>query len=327
MDVLLLTGEGVQRHPAENLPTLLDRSDGLVWVDIPRCDEAAARLLADVFHFHPLAIRDCVERNRVARVHAYSDHVFVILHAPEVGRSGHVHYVELDQFVGPGYLVTVHGPVNPAVDPAVALRETRAVLARVESGKLRPNSSFDLSYAIVSALARHLESFVETLTSQVWRLEQRVTAGHLGDPEEFLDEMFRARHGLITARTMSTLTREVYGRLLTVGRAVPPAAQPLLADVIDQFDRLRAIADGQKEYLQGVIEFYRTRTDTKMTIAAERLAVIAVVTLPITALSSIYGMNLIVNNRTDFPHLTVVLAVMAVMSALLLTWAKRRGWW
>ena len=33
-----------------------------------------------------------------------------------------------------------------------------------------------------------------------------------------------------------------------------------------------------------------------MTIAAERLAVIAVVTLPITALASVLGMNLIVNS-------------------------------
>ena len=29
------------------------------------------------------------------------------------------------------------------------------------------------------------------------------------------------------------------------------------------------MADGQKEYLQGVIEFYQTRTNTKMTIAAD----------------------------------------------------------
>jgi len=64
-----------------------------------------------------------------------------------------------------------------------------------------------------------------------------------------------------------------------------------------------------------------------MTIAAERLAVIAVVTLPITALSSVYGMNIIVNDRTRVPALIVVLTVMAVMSAMLLTWAKRRGWW
>ena len=44
----------------------------------------------------------------------------------ERGHRGHVHYIELDQIVGRNYLVTVHGPINPAVDPEVALRETRA---------------------------------------------------------------------------------------------------------------------------------------------------------------------------------------------------------
>jgi Mg2+ and Co2+ transporter CorA len=91
--------------------------------------------------------------------------------------------------------------------------------------------------------------------------------------------------------------------MATLSRFVPGDSQHQLADIVDQFERLDGVADAQKEYLEGVIEFYRTRTETKMTIAAERLAVIAVVTLPITALSSIYGMNLIVNDRTDFPHL------------------------
>jgi Mg2+ and Co2+ transporter CorA len=87
------------------------------------------------------------------------------------------------------------------------------------------------------------------------------------------------------------------------------------------------VADGQVRYLEGVIEFYKARTDTKVTIAAERLALIAVLTLPITALSSVYGMNIIVNDQTDFAHLAVVLMVMAAMSATLLRWAKRHGWW
>ncbi len=139
--------------------------------------------------------------------------------------------------------------------------------------------------------------------------------------------MFQARHGLIAVRTMGALTRETYGRLATVGRAVPTEARPLLEDIVDQFNRVYGIADGQKDYLQGVIEFYRARSDTKMTVAAERLAVIAVITLPITALSSVYGMNIIVNDRTDFPHLAVIVTLMVIMSATLLTWAKRQGWW
>ena len=64
-----------------------------------------------------------------------------------------------------------------------------------------------------------------------------------------------------------------------------------------------------------------------MTIAAERLAVIAAVTLPITALSSIFGMNVIVHERTAVGQLLLVLTVMLIMSEMLLVWTRRKGWW
>ena len=327
MDVRVIADGGVEQKAVEELELLIALQEGLVWVDIPTCDEEGVRVLSEVFGFHPLAVRDCVERNQVPKVHAYSDHVFVVLHAPERGRGGSVHYVELDQFVGPGFLVTVHGPLDQAVNPDVALRETRAVLKRLESGRLRPSSSFDLSYAIVTALARHQESFLAALAREAGRLEQRVMGGEIDDPEQFLEELFRSRHELLVVRTMAALSREIYGRMVTLERFVPGASQALVADLADQFARVSGVADGQKDFLQGVIEFYQTRTNTKMTIAAERLAVIAAVTLPITALSSIYGMNVIVNDRTHPVHLAVVLLVMAVMSMVLLRWTKRQGWW
>jgi thiamine monophosphate synthase len=46
----------------------------------------------------------------------------------------------------------------------------------------------------------------------------------------------------------------------------------------------------------GVTEFYRHQDD----YGAERLAVIAAVTLPITSLSSVVGMNVIVNDQTHW---------------------------
>jgi Mg2+ and Co2+ transporter CorA len=101
----------------------------------------------------------------------------------------------------------------------------------------------------------------------------------------------------------------------------------LLRDAEDQFGRIAAMADSQREYLQGVIEFYQTRTNTKMTIAAERLAVIAAVTLPVTAISSVMGMNVIVSEETHWGWLTVLLGGMLVMSIALLIWARRQGWW
>jgi Mg2+ and Co2+ transporter CorA len=327
MDVRLLTRVGVEQHTAGDVPELLKRGEGLVWVDIPDCNDGESiRLLSEVFEFHPMAVRDCIERNRVPKMHAYRDCLFVVLHTPELGAGGHVHFVELDQFIGANYVVTVHGPINPAVKVEIALRETRAVRRRLESGRLRPTSAFDLSYAIVSALVRHQESFIEFMTGEAWQLEQQVTSGHLGNPEHFLDELFRTRHGLLAARTIAALSAEIYGRMASLSRAVPADDKLLVADLVEQFERVRGLADGEKEYLQGVIEFYRTRTDTKMTIAAERLAVIAAITLPITAISSVYGINIIVNTRTQVPHLIALLAVMALMSGALLRWAKRQGW-
>jgi magnesium transporter len=327
MDVRFLSDDGIQQHPVEELGALLARDDGLVWVDIPICDEEAAQLLSAVFGFHPLAIQTCIERNAVPKVRAYRDHIFVVLHAPELGKGGHVHYIELDQFIGPRYLVTVHGPVNPAVPHEAGQRETRAVLRRIEAGRLRPTSGFELSYAIVSALAQGQEAFVETVTRQVWPLEQRVTSGHLGDPEQFLEELFGTRHALLAVSNMATLGHQIYQRMSALARFIPPDCQPLVADIEDQFARVTGVADGQIRYLQGVIEFYKARTDTKVTIAGERLALITVLTLPITALSSVYGMNVIVNDRTHLGQLAVVLAIMVVMSVGLLRWAKQQGWW
>jgi magnesium transporter len=161
----------------------------------------------------------------------------------------------------------------------------------------------------------------------VWPLEQRVTSGHLGNPEQFLEDLFSARHGLLAVSNMATLGHQLYRRMSALGRFIPADRQPLVTDLEDQFARVAGVADGQVRYLEGVIDFYKARTDTKMTIAAERLTLIAVLTLPITAVSSVYGMNIIVNDRTDFPHLAVVLAAMLVISAIVLRWAKRQQWW
>ena len=347
MHVRLITNEGVEQRPVQELAALLDRGDGLVWVDIPQCDEEATRVLSEVFAFHPTAVQDCIERNRVPKVHAYPDHVFFVLHAPEPGKRGHVHYIELDQFVGKHYLVTVHGPLNPAVDPEVALRETRAVLQRIQAGRLTPTTPFELSYAIVSALARHQEDYVETVTKDVWQLEQRVTGGHIDDPEEFINELFRARHGLLAVRTMGALSAAIYGRMTTLAR-ISPDGQRLVADLADQFDRVRSVADGQKEYLQGVIEFYQTvltlhamlvgqaqneevrqltRASYTQNEEIKRISAWAAIFFAPTLVGTVYGMNFdhMPELHWDFGY-PFALVLMLLASAALYLVFKRLSW-
>ena len=48
MDVHLITDAGVSQCAPEDLPELLERREGLVWVDIPRVDQEATRVLAEL---------------------------------------------------------------------------------------------------------------------------------------------------------------------------------------------------------------------------------------------------------------------------------------
>jgi magnesium transporter len=216
--------------------------------------------------------------------------------------------------------------MNPVVPLDSAYVETGAIARQLDSGRLRPSRAWELSGALVSALIGRLRDHLTALTEEVWNLERQVTGGHIGNPEQFLEELFGVRHGLLAVRTMAALSREVYGRMCRLS-VFGPGGAAQLEDLQDQFRRIAAMADSQREYLQGVIEFYQTRTGTKMTIAAERLAVIAAVTLPITALSSVLGMNVIVNDETRPGVLAVLLGIMLIMSGILLTWTHRKGWW
>jgi magnesium transporter len=328
MKLRWIDSKGVRNHDLAELPDLQKRTDGFLWLDIPEWSDEAEALLSNEFHFHSMAITESRNRNHIPRVHVYPDHLFVVVHAPELGTGGHVHYLELDQFVGEDFVVTVHGPINPKVPLAAALRETESVATRMESGRLRPTSPFGLMYAIASSITRREAEMVGEIAREVGLLEQLVMAeAEEEDPQKFLSQLFAARHQLLTVKTMAEQGSEIYRRAVKLTRFARPDGLELMGEILDQYETVTHISDSQLRFLVGVTEFYRARTDTKMTIAAERLAVIAVLTLPITSLSSVLGMNVIVNESTRWIPLIILLLIMLAISLILLRWARKQGWW
>ena len=130
MDVRLITQNGAERHKPDEIASLLD-GPGLLWIDVAYWDASTAEKLVKLFNLHPRAAHDCAVRNPLPKAHIYPQQVFVVLHGPHKGARGHVHYVELDQYAGPNWLITVHGPMNPAVPLDAAYVETTAITRRL----------------------------------------------------------------------------------------------------------------------------------------------------------------------------------------------------
>jgi Mg2+ and Co2+ transporter CorA len=326
MQVRFVDAEGVHDRPSDDVVTLLGRDDGFVWVDVPVWDDEVDAFLHGL-GCHPKVIEACSRRNHVPTVHSYPDHWFITMHTPLLGHAGHVHLLEVDLIVGDRYLVTVHGPLNPKVPLEAALEETDGVRHRIDQGRFAPKTPAEVAYAVASGVARSQRALIGDVAERLPGLEQHVMQSQLTEPEAVLERMFLIRHELITARTMAAQTHDVCARIGSLDRWVPDLSRELARDLADQFDRVRSVADGEAQFLFGVIELYQTKVNTKMTVAMERLAVIAAVTLPVTALASIYGMNVIVNDSTHVTQLVFVLLAMVTISGLLLRWAHRQGWW
>jgi Mg2+ and Co2+ transporter CorA len=311
----------------EEIPVLLKREDGFVWLDVPQWTVEIDGLLAAELNLHPVAREYCRVRNHMPMVHGYRDHVFMVLHRPVVLGQGETRLVELDLFVGDRFVVTVHKRDEVSVAAVEGVSEIEETLARIGAGRIAPRTPVELTHALVSLMALRQRLLVQDVAVRVAEVEEKVLRRQLTDPEQSLEEMFLVRYELLSVRTTAAHSEEVLARARKLLGPGHHDDEVQLADLQDMFRRVHRMTDSEQELLAGVIDLYRTRNDTKLTIASERLAVLAAITLPATAISSVYGMNVIVNPHTEPVQLTVVLIIMAAISGVLLRWTKKQGWW
>jgi magnesium transporter len=311
----------------EEIPVLLKREDGFVWLDVPQWTVEIDGLLAAELNLHPVAREYCRVRNHMPMVHGYRDHVFMVLHRPVVLGQGETRLVELDLFVGDRFLVTVHKRDDASIAAVEAVSEIEETLDRIGGGRIAPRTPVELTHAFVSLMALRQRLLVQDVAVRVAEVEDKVLHQQLTNPEHALEEMFLVRYELLSVRTTAAHSEEVLARARKLLGPGHHDDEVQLADLQDMFRRVHRMTDSEQELLAGVIDLYRARTDTKMMIAVERLAVLAAVTLPITAIASVYGMNVIVNAQTRYPQLIIVLVIMAAISGALLRWTKKQGWW
>ena len=90
-------------------PELLPEAGSLHWVDLEAASEAEDRILTEAFHFHPLAVEDCVSDVNLPKVDDYTDYLFLVVHGIRFDApTDQFETRELDIFLGPNYLVTHH---------------------------------------------------------------------------------------------------------------------------------------------------------------------------------------------------------------------------
>jgi magnesium transporter len=291
----------------------------VVWADLDRPTPEESRILTDVFHFHELAVEDAVAEILHPKVETYGDYLYLILHGIDFNAREHRFKTQdVDFFLGPSYLVTVHPGVSRSigkVSDAVA-RNPRALA----------EGSSALLHRIVDTMVDNYRPEVDKLQDRLDRLEKEV----FDQPKpQLARRILDFKRDIASLRRVVNPQRDVVARLAR--REFPFISEQLayrFRDVHDHLVRLSDEAMFFQDRITSLLDAYLSTVSNQLNGVMKILTVIATIFMPLTFITGLYGMNV------DLPHFGlgadvffwVLVVFMLSVSVSMLLWFRRKRW-
>lgn len=317
MTTIIVYRDGVVREAEAIDPAWLQPgAPEVVWVDIQTPTDAEKRILSDTFHFHELAVEDAVLEVHHPKIETYGSMLYLILHGI-VGAGKHHGFEtrDVDFFLETNHLVTVHH------------YPSRSVAAEMDVIKRHPSllseGACSLMHRLVDRIVDRYGPEVDILEDRLDALEHRVFGPWKRSP---LRDILRLKSDIASLRRVTLPQRDAVSRLSR--REFPHIPEQVAYRFRDVYDHLVRFAD-EATFLQdrvtGLLDAYLSTQSNRMNQVMKVLTVITTIFMPLTVLTSLYGMNV------RLPHLPGgegsqfwwVLGIMLGTSAAML-WAFRR---
>lgn len=304
------------------LPGLLGDPEVTLWLDLQDPTENEARVLSEVFHFHPLAIEDMLHDYGHPKLDAYDDHLFLIVHGIDfatLSLDGQftVNTLELDIFFGARYLITHHGEPGP--------RSIADLHKDVVEPGHRPWIAVRLLHRVLDRLVDNYLPVMDRIGAQIEALEDRI----IHCPEgELLEQVLDAKKVLQRLRRMTGHQRMIFESLARGHlELIPRDSQAFFRDIYDHFVRVADLAESFREGAQSAVEAYLSVSANKTNEIMKVLTQISTVMLPLTFIAGVYGMNFDFMPELHWTYgYPFALGLMVVIAAALVLWFRRRHW-
>lgn len=301
-------------------PAWLKPDSGVyVWVDLDDATPPESRILADVFHFHELAIEDAMSESHHPKVESYGEYLYLILHGIDFSAEDHqFHTRDVDFFLGSQYLVTVH--------PGVSRTLGRINEVCDHDDRLLGDGPGMLMYRIIDTMIGNYRPEVEKLEAQLDVLEDEV----FERPDERL-----ARKILNFKKDVSSLRQVVLPQrdaLARLARREFPLVNEALAynfrDVHDNLVRLSDEAMFFQDRITSILDAHLSAVSNQLNSVMKVLTIIATLSMPLTVLTGMWGMNVplpLLPGGIEVQFEWVLLFMLVISGGML--WFFRRKRW
>ncbi|MGG3467512.1 magnesium/cobalt transporter CorA [Neobacillus pocheonensis] len=281
------------------------------WVDFEEPTEEETKLLSEFFHFHPLAIEDCLHFIQRPNMNYYDGVLFFVLHSLRQS----IECDEVDVFVGENYVVSFHKEKDQAIDAA-----KQKIMACKEMEKVGPLYTL---HTIIDELVDCYFPIMHLIEDKLNEYEEKEA-----NSNKIIEEVYEIRRDLIRLRKTIIPMRDLLYRITNSKRIQDTGQfQHYFFDIYDHLLKLTDMVAANQDVTSDMRENYMSIQSNRMNSIMMTLTVITTIFMPLTFIVGVYGMNF-----DNMPELHwkygyfITLSVMAVIVIIMIYWFNKKGW-
>lgn len=294
----------------------------LTWMDIKNPTPEIMEEVKKKYDFHELDIEDTLSPHQRPKMDEYEDYAFIILRIPYYdSRKKTVLSEEVDIFVKDNVVITIHWGSLKALTQFFDSCERDAKFRR----KMMGSGSGILLYEVIDHLYASVFPILAKMERSIGKMENEVF--HFNPKHDMLKEILLLKKNLIHFRRVIAPQREVV--LQIEDMQLPFLTQDLevyFDDLVDKIEKIWNSLEHHKELIDSLQDTNESIISHTTNNVIKMLTVFSVVMLPMTFVTSLYGMNVSLPGD-DHPWIFFIIAgVMGSIFIVMLLFFKWRRW-
>lgn len=279
--------EKFQEIPNAELHTCADYSIGntITWIDIDsNKDLNIIDTISQNFHFHPLVKENILDKSKRPKFEDFDKELFVLLkflkRNPETQKFD---TENISVIFGQKALVTFQEKIEGDAFEHIRIK------IRNPFSKIRKSGTDFLVYSLLDATIESYFHLLEDMGEQVENIEATV----MSKPDSStLRQIYRLKRDIMYLRKVVWPMREVINNLImTDSELIKETTKIYLRDVYQHASQILDTIEINREMLTGMLDVYLSSVSYRMNAVMKVLTVISTIFIPLTFITSVYGMN------------------------------------
>lgn len=287
---------------------------GWWWIDFSQPTEEEIKKLDTNFHFHPLAIEDCIHSLQRPKLDYYENFNFFVTHTIN---EKSLDRQEIDFFLGENYIVSFHHHDSKEINQVW----NRLLQLQNPVGW----DEYRVFYEVLDKVVDNYFPIVYQIEDELNEVEENT-----GDRpmDELLDDLFEIRHDLLSLRHMIIPVRDLFYRMLSSHHLSGiKERREYFADIYDHLIKLSEMVQSNREIANDIRDNFISYNSHQQNKVIQILTIITSIFAPLTFIAGIYGMNFEYMPELSWRYsYLVVWIVMIAITVGMIMFFKRKNW-